>query len=236
MKGYFALILISIFLMLLSCNFDDDTYVDTRDGRSYKTVKIEDQIWMAENLNTDRFQNGDLIPQAATDEEWRYAANNKEPAWCYYNNDTINKEKYGKLYNWYAVNDPRGLAQAGWRLPSILEWKKSLDYFDKKRQDLEQKSSYDALKAEEDLFEKWKYLSDCVEKKISIGNSEFSITHAGCRFYDGRFLVGGSVGYWWSATEIDMKYAACLWIDNEKVIICPTGIKSYGLSVRCIKD
>ena len=79
-----------------------------------KEVKIGDQIWMVENLNVDKFRNGDIIPEAKTNEEWKKANENKQPAWCYYGNDLTYGEKYGKLYNWYAVTDQRGLAPEGY--------------------------------------------------------------------------------------------------------------------------
>ncbi|MFN5218453.1 MAG: fibrobacter succinogenes major paralogous domain-containing protein [Sphingomonadales bacterium] len=85
-------------------------------------MKIGNQIWMAENLNVETFRNGDFIPKAETSNEWRYAADNKEPAWCYYNNKYTNGLKYGKLYNWYTVDDPRGLAPEGWRIPSQADF------------------------------------------------------------------------------------------------------------------
>lgn len=67
-------------------------------------VKVGDQIWMGRNLDVSTFRNGDPIPYAETDEEWEEAGENGEPAWCYYDNDPENGEKYGKLYNWYAVD------------------------------------------------------------------------------------------------------------------------------------
>lgn len=73
-------------------------------------VIIGDQVWMASNLDVDTFRNGDPIPHAKTDEDWELAGANGEPAWCYYGNNPGNSEEFGKLYNWYAVNDPRGLA------------------------------------------------------------------------------------------------------------------------------
>lgn len=76
---------------------------------------------LTDNLNVDRFRNGDLIPEARTDKDWIKAGKNKQPAWCYYNNYCINGEKYGKLYNWYAVNDPRGLAPEGCYIPTKEE-------------------------------------------------------------------------------------------------------------------
>lgn len=85
-------------------------------------VTISNQVWMAKNLNVDKFRNGDAIPEAKSEEEWNEAGKNKQPAWCYYDNDPANGEKYGKLYNWYAVNDPRGLSPIGWHVPNEEEW------------------------------------------------------------------------------------------------------------------
>lgn len=104
------------------------TLKDLRDGKVYKTVKIGTQTWMAENLNVDRFRNGDLIPQAKSDEEWKAAGENGKPAWCFYDNNPKNGEKFGKLYNWYTVSDPRGLAPKGWHIPSDKEWTVLTEY------------------------------------------------------------------------------------------------------------
>jgi len=81
------------------------------------TVNIGTQTWMAKNLNVSIFANGDPIPEVKTNEEWKKAAEEKKPAWCYYENDPANGAIYGKLYNWYAVSDPRGLAPKGWHIP-----------------------------------------------------------------------------------------------------------------------
>ena len=91
-------------------------------------IKIGTQIWMSENLNISHFRNGDIIPEAKTAEEWKEARIKKQPAWCYYNNNLENGEIYGKLYNWYAVNDKRGLAPVGFHVPSDDEWTALSDY------------------------------------------------------------------------------------------------------------
>src|SRR6476661_4573763 len=76
----------------------------------YQTIKINDQVWMLENLAVDHFRNGDSIPEAKTVEEWVRSGKEARPAWCYYENNIDSGAKYGKLYNWYAVNDPRTIA------------------------------------------------------------------------------------------------------------------------------
>jgi uncharacterized protein (TIGR02145 family) len=85
-------------------------------------VQIGTQIWMTKNLDVSKFRNGDPIPEAKTEEEWEMAGENRQPAWCYYDNDPANGAKYGKLYNWYAVNDDRGLAPEGYYIPVMKDW------------------------------------------------------------------------------------------------------------------
>lgn len=105
---------------LVLINLHSQTMKDIEEN-VYKTVKIGDQIWMAENLNVEKFRNYETIPEAKTKSEWEEAGENKQPAWCYYDNDPVNGAKYGKLYNWYAVIDPRGLAPSGWHIPNEAE-------------------------------------------------------------------------------------------------------------------
>ncbi len=83
-----------------------------------KQVKIGNQTWMAENLTITKFRNGDPIPEAKTVQEWENAAANRQPAFCYYNNDPNTAKTHGVLYNWYAISDKRGLVPEGWTIPS----------------------------------------------------------------------------------------------------------------------
>lgn len=92
------------------------------------SVTIGTQEWTTRNLDTTQFRNGDLIPEAASYEEWEAAAENQTPAWCYYQNDPENGNSFGKLYNWYAVSDPRGLAPEGWHIPSLEEWETMINF------------------------------------------------------------------------------------------------------------
>jgi uncharacterized protein (TIGR02145 family) len=96
-------------------------FIDKPDGKKYKTTVIGGQVWMAENLNVSKFRNGDPIPEAKTAEEWASAVRYDIAARCYYDNDPKNGEIYGKLYNSYAINDPRGLAPLGWHIPTDSE-------------------------------------------------------------------------------------------------------------------
>jgi uncharacterized protein (TIGR02145 family) len=112
------LLQLSIFSFLLAFHLKINAQVTDINGQTYKTVVIGSQTWMAENLNVDRFKNGDQILEAKTNEEWITACNNFQPAWCYYQNDPKNGAKFGKLYNFWAVIDARGIAPSGWRVPS----------------------------------------------------------------------------------------------------------------------
>jgi uncharacterized protein (TIGR02145 family) len=116
--------LIFIFLLITSSLFSQKkgNFLDKRDNKVYQFVQIDTLVWMADNLNTDKFINGDPIPEAKTPADWKKAGASKQPAWCYYDNDSKNGQKYGKLYNWYAVNDSRGLAPEGWRISSDEDW------------------------------------------------------------------------------------------------------------------
>ena len=82
------------------------------------TVRIYNQTWTTKNLNVTRYRNGDVIPQVTDSTAW---SNLTTGAWCWYNNDSTNFAQYGRLYNWYAVNDPRGLAPKGYHVPTVDE-------------------------------------------------------------------------------------------------------------------
>lgn len=111
------LLAVSLFILLASCG-----------GPSKNSGPEFQQEWMPENLNVDKFRNGDEIPEIRDAAAWEAAGESKQPAWCYYENDPTNGEKYGKLYNWYAVADPRGLCPSGWHVPSDAEWTALTDY------------------------------------------------------------------------------------------------------------
>ncbi len=97
------------------------------DENCIPSVTICDQSWMSENLDVSTYRNGDPIPQVTDFSAW---AGLTTGAWCYYENNSANGPVYGKLYNWYAVNDPRGLAPEGWRIPGISDWNKLIKCID----------------------------------------------------------------------------------------------------------
>ena len=181
-----------------------------------KSVKIGNQIWMAENLDVNHFRNGDLIPEAKTDEEWERAGQEEKPAWCYYDNNPENGKKYGKLYNWYAVNDKRGLAPVGWHIPTIYEWETFISLI---------------LKDDEGL----KALVQGTERGVINNTSGFSTLFAGRRRPQNDFVLQGQRVCFWSSTEDNFLNAADLFLGNDKKNIrFDARPKECGHSVRCL--
>ena len=156
-----------------------------------QTVTIGSQVWMSKNLDVAKFRNGDPIPEAKTDEEWEKAGRNEQPAWCYYKNDPANGAKYGKLYNWYAVNDSRGLAPVGYHIPSDAEWTILTDY----------------LGGENVAGTKMKTKSGWVKNGNGTNSSGFSGLPGGNRNNNGTFNNIGNNGNWWSSSENNTNYA-----------------------------
>ena len=117
-KKYRSLKFILIFLSVSNCFFSQQSH----------SVSIGNQIWNKANLNVSVFRNGDTIPEAKTKEQWLKAAKEGKPAWCFYKNNIQNGNIYGKLYNWYAVNDDRNLAPLGWRIPYAEDFVKLAHY------------------------------------------------------------------------------------------------------------
>jgi len=203
-------------------------------GNSFKSVKIGEQVWMSENLNVSTFRNGEPIPEVKTNEDWEKAGTEGKPAWCHFENSTENAAKYGKLYNWYAVNDPRGLAPEGWHIPSEKEWQTlemELGMTAEETEKLHQRGTDEGNKLKDIADSNWK-LSD-KDKTNCIG---FSALTAGGRWGNGKFGFGGKSAFFWTSTETVSGGAWARGIHPLPFINrCDDG-KGYGMSVRCIKD
>jgi len=222
-----------------------------------QSVTIGNQTWTTINLDVSTFRNGDLIPEAKTDEEWIAAGKNKQPAWCYYENNTANGTKYGKLYNWYAVNNYRGLAPAGWHVPTYYEWTVLSTFLggeDVAGKKMKSSSGWDSYteditcancKSWNDEYRRKKECNVCLDtrvygKKTFSGNgtnsSGFSGLPGGCRGH-GDFGYVGGIGSWWSASEINGTdaWARRLYDDGSNLYRL-NYYKGIGFSVRCVKD
>lgn len=184
-----------------------------------ETVQFGDQVWMSENLSSEKFRNGERIPEAKTKSEWERFCREGKPAWCYPMNNKDNHEKYGKLYNWYAVSDPRGIAPAGFHVASDEEWKALTDFFGG------------------EIFAALQLRVASQPRAADDGKYGFSGLPAGVCKGDGSFFGFGSKGYWWTSTEANDKYAWIRQLDyTQSAINSLTFDKQSGLSVRCIKD
>jgi uncharacterized protein (TIGR02145 family) len=108
----------------------------------YKTVNINGQKWMAENLKVDKFRNGEIIPEAKTLDEWNKFYKRQQPAWCYYNGDKNFGEPLGKIYNFFAVIDPRILAPVGYDIPTSGDWNDLSDFLEHNSKQIRSKSNW----------------------------------------------------------------------------------------------
>jgi len=177
------------------------------------TIVIGTQQWSRENLDVVTYRNGDIIPQVTDETTWNSLTTG---AWCYYNNDPANA-KYGKLYNWYAVNDPRGLAPAGWHIPTNSEWGILIDKLNSYPGDLDKK-----LKAVGTVWS---------NNTGATNESGFTGLPGGTRA-GGSFSRLGLIGMWWSAGTCAYAYLEYTISDLRR-----SGSNSeFGISVRCIRD
>jgi uncharacterized protein (TIGR02145 family) len=183
------------------------------------TVKIGLQIWAAANLNVVTFRNGDTIPEARTNEEWVSAGKSGKPAWCFYNNDPRNGQKYGRLYNWFAVTDPRGLAPKGWSLPDAADWAQLA------RQ----------LGGAGKAGDKLKSINGWVDGYSGTNESQFNGLPGGYRVENGTFNNLGSIGTWWSTAEGKPGTAVDYYLGQRGSLESSNNPKQAGESVRCIR-
>jgi uncharacterized protein (TIGR02145 family) len=202
-----------------SLDFFHKPIIDTQ--QQYKSVLIGQQIWMCENLNVSHFRNGDSIPEVRTPEDWERAGKEQKPAWCYYDNNPENKGRFGKLYNWYAVNDPRGLAPAGWHIPDDGEWKKLTE----------------SLGGGMQAIQKMKSKTDWPSSSIGNNESGFSASPGGYRYDYGFFNAAGLFGVWWSSPAESVSFAWLFYqIHHLGKAFRYFPNKAFGFSVRCVKD
>jgi uncharacterized protein (TIGR02145 family) len=200
-------------------------------NKNNKEIEIGDQVWMTKNLNVYKFNNGEIIPQAKTISEWQRALNNKQPACCYRNFDSANGKKYGMLYNWFAVNDARGIAPNGWHIPNKDELETLIHY----------------LGGEYVAGAKLKSTIGWKEEGNGTNESGFSALPGGSGGDIGTDYSGAAtkivffqsnIGSWWSSSEhkilCNKAYYLSISFDNSCTGVF-RGDKCYGHSVRCVR-
>jgi uncharacterized protein (TIGR02145 family) len=196
-----------------------------QDGNIYRTVKIGEQTWMAENLRTTHYQDGSQIPDVTNIDSWGFL---NTGAYCFYNNDILNKNAYGALYNWYTIGDQGKICPSGWHVPSDAEWTILENFLGG--------SNSAGMKIKEVGLIHW------VSPNIGASNlSGFTALPAGARNYSVKddFLGLGQIGMWWSSTEHhtfnDSAWYRSL-ITFESVLVRNYYLKRVGISVRCVMD
>jgi len=221
------------------CDYQTAIYFD---GYTYDLVAIGDQCWFAENLRTEHYANGDLIPGELSDSEWSTTTNGAMTVYGegtstvqHGSNDAgSNLEDYGRLYNWYAVEDDRGLCPSGWHVPTDEEW-----------MELEMELGMSNEEANE---EQWRGDDQGIKLKNSIEGapswdgtnvSGFSALAGGYRYFPGYFASQGIQGYFWTSTPWGTSQDAFF----RKLRTGYSGVYRYsnfhkraGASVRCLKD
>ncbi len=202
------------------------TLIDDSDGNIYRTIQIEDQLWMAENLKTTKYSDGTEIPIITSTSAWESL---ESPAYCWYGNNIQNKDTYGALYNWYAVdpssNGSKNVCPPNWHVPTLEEWLTLIDY----------------LGGEEIAGRILKEAGGDHWEHQNIGTNEvgFTALPGGYRQEYGAFREIGKYGRWWTTTvdDDDEDNARQIeMIDEEDYAGKWPVDKRQGLSVRCIRD
>ncbi len=230
MKRYYFTIasILVLAIGITSCSNEETKTQTPVAGRPTKPinsseVRIGTQVWKKKNLSVSHYRNGDPIPQVTDPTQWRDITTG---AWCYYQDNTANGKVYGKLYNWYAVVDLRGLAPIGWHIPSQSEFETLTNY----------------LGGMVVAGSKLKTVSGWQGSNDGATNSTgFSGLPGGKRWYN-NYLNGGSTnigvkGGFWSSTMVGSTYAYRL--ELTEYLTSANTIQEYrnaGCSVRCIKD
>jgi uncharacterized protein (TIGR02145 family) len=196
------------------------------DGNSYKTVKIGMQIWMAENLKTTRYNDSTKIPNVTDYSEWQYTTS----AWRYYKDKESYNELYGKLYNWFTIDQKinlnKNICPNGWHLPSIEEWKILFNQLGG--------DSIAGGKMKQAGIENW-----IKPNKEATNSSLFNAAPGGNVGTSGAFSNINAIGSWWSYnSEMSEDYTAksIVLTSNSKSVEYRDAQKQEGLSVRCLKN
>lgn len=199
------------------------------DGNIYKTVKIGNQWWLAENLKVTHYRNGDAIDYTTTDTSW---VNITEGVYCVYNNQEVYKEDYGLLYNWYAINDSRRLAPEGWRVATDDDWTELEAFISNDPENLREQSRWGGDILREVGEEHWR--SPNADATDGVG---FSAVGSGYRLLAGPCAYLDWFAYFYTSSEFDSTYCYHRVLDyNSDTDFRGKDSKTYGMSVRCVKE
>jgi uncharacterized protein (TIGR02145 family) len=202
------------------------------DGNVYQTIKIGDKWWMMENLKVTHYRNGDEIPNITSNSTWE---NLISGAYCNYDNDEGNVDTYGRLYNWHAVSDSRGIAPQGWHVPTDAEWKQLEMYLGMTRAEAD--ASGWRGTAEGGMLKDTGTTYWASPNGGATNESGFTALPGAYRNYDGSFNNLGNVASFWTATQYssDRSWTRRLHYQFTQCARLNYG-KTYGSSIRCVKD
>jgi uncharacterized protein (TIGR02145 family) len=203
--------------------------VTDNDGNVYPTILIGNQWWMAENLRTTLYANGDLIPNVVSSAAWDGLSTG---AWCSVNNQLNNDELLGKLYNWYTTSDPRNVCPTGWHVPSDEEWNELIVFLDPQWNPQTFGESSSTASGKLKSIEGWTAVN-----AVATNQSGFSGLPSGCRFEQDFFFGIGTAAFWWSSTEAFSNNA---WyrrvVSFNDYLTRSTEVFNGGFSIRCVKN
>jgi uncharacterized protein (TIGR02145 family) len=199
-------------------------------GYTYATVVLGNgQEWMAENLRTTTYANGDPIPNVTGNTAWTQLTTG---AWAHYENNASYENPYGKLYNWYAVADPRNVCPTNWHVPTDAEWSALVSYLDPANGDNGNSSTTAGGKMKSTGTQYWQ-----APNTGATNESGFSGLPGGARYGSGNTNFLGYDGFWWSASEFGAENAWYRALGAAGAGIARnTNPKSWGFSVRCLRD
>lgn len=197
--------------------------ITDQEGNNYKTIVIGSQEWMAENLNTTIYRNGDPITNMLPSQEWSNTSLTQLGTWVSYDNDSQYDCPYGKIYNWYVVSDPRQICPAGWHVPSAVEWTNLTDYLGG--------AAVAGGKMKSTSLNYW-----LNSNQDATNESGFSGLGSGY-IYGQLFTFYGYNALYWTSSEYDTYFAYHLSLNcNVGEAYQTWSDKVDGYSIRCIKD
>jgi uncharacterized protein (TIGR02145 family) len=200
----------------------NETVVTDIDGNAYSTVTIGSQCWLGENLKVTRYRDGSAITEVTDDLAWKDLTTE---AMCSYNNDPENDATYGKLYNWFVVNDPRGICPDGWRVPADSDFRILMEYLDPD-------DEFAGGRMKEAGTEHW-----LAPNEGANNSSGFTGLPGGMRFREGQFDHLGLRGLFWSNREDGNFEGYFMTLTYDTPVAHRTHIfKQSGFSCRCIKE
>jgi len=215
--------------------YDTTGTVTDIDGYVYKTVKIGDQWWMAENLRVTRYRNDDTIPNVTNSLAWFELSSG---AYCNYDNDTTYVATYGRLYNWYAVDDSRNIAPEGWHVPSDEEWKELEMYLGMSRSEADRAASNDPRGTDEGGKLKEAGTTHWQSPNTGATNSSgFTALPGGNRGIAFGFFYMGFNAIFWTSTQYDSDRAWIRSLQSKISTVYNWHEQKYnGFSIRCVRD